>query len=56
LVTHRGVAAETVAYDLNLATDTLQGYLVGGIAGAKKRNTRDTKSLTAQHREDTHRQ
>lgn len=25
LVTQRGVAAETVAYDLNLATDTLQG-------------------------------
>ena len=25
LVTHRGVAAEAVAYDLNLATDTLQG-------------------------------
>jgi hypothetical protein len=25
-VTHRGVAAEAVAYDLNLATDTLQGY------------------------------
>ena len=25
MVTHRGVAAEAVAYDLNLATDTLQG-------------------------------
>ena len=48
LVTDRGVAAEAVAYDLNLATDTLQGHLVRRVAGVRqKRNTHPARAMAA---------
>jgi len=57
LVTDRGVAAEVVAYDLNLATDTLQRHLVRGVAGVRlKRNTHAAMSTAAQRREDRYKQ